>query len=412
LHVVEGSGPASSLIRLGREAAEQFQGTKPGQILTGKIVGKDPQGYVISFRGKSFLLRTIRSFQEGQEVRAELVEQHGAFHLRPILPGPGNTPSASDAGPSIDQHVNTALAQLGLEATPENAAAARELILAGLPLSRGLLESLSFLLSGKVPLDTQLVQLTELLRNLMPRLGDPSLSDPLKEIITILQNALRTPEEADLAARLRSFLADSGIFAEGKIRMALESGTDADARQQIVTDLKFALLRLRSLIDAGSKALRHAAGARMFRQLELALANALKLVRGQQAQNLILAEMNQLLFHVPFLRDWGFDRVRIQLLHEEETAKGKSPRPPAVLVEMSATNLGPLRVVLRLYREKIYCHFTAEQEGAANLIRAESSELREHLETLSLNVGGITCRVGKCDPATTVPSLQTVDVKV
>jgi hypothetical protein len=410
LQAVEGPDPASLLIRLERETPEPFQGIKPGQILVGKIVGKDPQGYVVSFRGRSFLLRTTGSFQEGQEVRAELVEQDGTFYLRPILAGSQAPSGSSDAGLSLDHRVKAILAQLGLEATPENAAAASELILAGLPLSHGLLESLSLLLSGKVPLEAQLVQLTQLLRDLLPRLGDPRLSDPLREILAILQDAAKTPEEADLAGRLRSFLADSGIFAEAKIRMALESG--ADARRQIATDLKFVLLRLKSLVAAGSKTLRHAVGGRTFRQLELAVANALKLVRGQQAQNLILAEMNQLLFHVPFLRDWGFDRVRVRFLHEEEASKGKPPRPPAILVEMSATNLGPLRVVLRLYRGRLYCHFTAEREGAAKLIRAESSELREHLETLSLNVGGITCRVGKCDPATTVPSLQTVDVKV
>jgi hypothetical protein len=345
-------------------------------------------------------------------VRAELVEHNGAFHLRPVVTGSATASASQEAGLSADQQVSTVLAELGLEATAENAAAARELILAGLPLSRGLLESLSFLLSGKVPLDAQLVQLTELLRNIMPRLGDPNLSDTLNEIIAILRNAVKAPEAEALAAKLRSFLTDSGIFAERKIGVAIESGQDAETKQQIVTDLKFTLLRLRSLLAARSNGLRQAAGGRTFRQLEQAVANALRFVRGQQVQNLILAGMNQLLFHVPFLRDWGLENVWVRFFHEPETSKGKSPRPLAILVEMNTSNLGPLKVLLRVYREKIYCHFTADRESAATLIRAQSSELREHLEALRFSVGGITCGVGKCSPGTNVPLLQTVDVKV
>jgi len=412
LHVVEGAGPASSLIRLERDAAEAFQETKPGQILTGKVVGNDPQGYVVRFLGRSFLLRTNTLFQEGQDVRAELVEHNGAFHLRPVLAGSGTASGSQEAGLSVDQHVSTILAELGLEATSENAAAARELILAGLPLSRGLIGSLSAFLSGGVHFEAQLVQLTQLIRNLLPRLGDPNLSDTLNEIIAILRNAVEAPEETALAAKLRSFLADSGIFAERKIGTAIEAGPDAETRQQIVTDLKFTLLRLRSLLAARSQGLLKAAGGRTLRQLELAVANALRFVRGQQVQNLILAGMNQLLFQVPFLSDWGLENVWVRFFHEQETSKNKSPHSLAILVEMNTSNLGPLRVLLRVYREKIYCHFTADRESAAKLIRAQSSELREHLETLRFNVGGITCGVGKCDVGTNAPLLQTVDVKV
>jgi hypothetical protein len=412
LHVVEGPGSAPSLIRLERETSEPFQEIKSGQILTGKIVSRDPQGYIVNFRGKSFLLRTTESFEEGQEVRAEFVEQNGEYHLRPIIAGPKAPSAAPGADSSVDQRVTALLARLGLEANPENAAAARQLILAGLPVSRGLLESLALLLSGKTSFETELVQLTQLIRNLLPRVGDLSLSDPLKEIIAILEDAIKAPAESDLAARVRSFLADSGIFAESKIRTLLESGAAAEARQSIATDLKFALLRLRSLVAARSQDLRQAGGAGTLKELELYVTNALRFVRGQQVQNLLLAGMNQLLFHIPFLRDWGLENVRIRFFHDPETSKSKDPRPLAILVEVSTSNLGPLRAVLRLYRERIYCHFTAEREAVAKLIRAESPDLREHLETLRFTVGGITCGVGKCDHPTNVPFLQTVDVKV
>jgi hypothetical protein len=377
----------------------------------GKIVGTDPEGYVARFQGNDFLLRTNAALETGQPVRAQLVEQDGELILRLMAPVTKGAATATEAGSSLDQRLSAMLTRLGLESTQENLAAARELVTAGLPVSRELLVGLAFVMSEEASLGGQLVQLTQLIRNLLPELADPSLSDRLAGILAILEAATRAPEQADLAARIRSFLADSGIFTESKLKILLESGATSEGRQQIAADLKFVLLRLRSLVSARSQDFRQAGGVRILKQIDNLIANALKLVRGQQAQNLALADMNQLVLLVPFLQDWGLKDVRIRFFQEEGSVEGESPARSAVLVEMDTTNLGRLIAVLRLHSGRIYCRFTAEQESVARLIRRHSAELREHLGKLPVTVAGITCGVGTCDYSTNAPLLQTVDVK-
>jgi hypothetical protein len=415
LHEVAGTDPVSFLIRFERQTSELLQEIKPGQVVTGTIVKATPKGYIANFAGKNLLLDTAAYFEEGQAVRAELVQHEGAWHLRLIQANAPPASAAADENAIVDQQVADLLARLGLEATTENSIAARWLVNAGLPASRMLLESLALLLSGRTSFEAELVHLTQLLRGLMPRFTDARLADTLKEIIAAFERATAAPTESGLATNLRSFLADSGIFMESKMKMLLQSGTTSDERQQIAGDLKFALLRLRSLI--ASRQFRQMVGANTSKELALYVSNALKLVRGQQAQNLIESGLNQLLVHIPFLSEWGFEHVRLHFYCERDTPEGKRPRSYAVAVELSTSNLGRLRIVFRLLGDKVHCHFTAEREPVAELLRAESPRLRERLEALRFSVGRITCGVGACedgppsDAQWNPPFWRTVDVK-
>jgi hypothetical protein len=415
LHEVAGTDPISFLIRLERQTSELLEDIKPGQVVTGTIVKATQQGYVANFAGKNVLLHTAASLEEGQTVRAELVQQDGAWHLRIVQPDAPPAATAADKNAILDQQVAELLARLGLEPTPENSLAARWFVQAGLPDSRMLLESLSFLLSGQASFETELVHLTQLLRGLMPRFTDTRLADMLERIIVVFEKATAAPTQSDLATNLRSFLADSGIFMESKIRMMLRSGSTSDERQQIAEDLKFALLRLRSLI--ASRQFRELVGANTSKELDLYVSNALKLVRGQQAQNLIESGLNQLLVHIPFLSEWGFEHVRLRFYCERETPEGKRPGMYAVVVEMTTSNLGRLKILFRLLGGRVYCHFTAEREPVAELLRAESPRLRKRLEALRFSIGRITCGVGACEDATpsdaqwNQPFWRTVDVK-
>ncbi len=415
MHEVAGTDPVYFLIRLERQTSELLQEIKPGQVVTGTIVKATQRGYVANFAGKNVLLNTGAFFEEGQTVRAELVQHDGAWHLRLIQADVPPAATAADENAILERQVAELLTRLGLEATPENSLAARWFVHAGLPDSRMLLESLSLLLSGRTSFEAQLVHLTQLLRALMPRFTDARLADILEEIIAALEKATDAPTQSKLATSLRSFLADSGIFMENKIKMMLRSGTTPDAREQIVGDLKFALLRLRSLIEA--RQFRQLVGANTSKELELYVSNALKLVRGQQAQNLIESGLNQLLVHIPFLSEWGFEHVRLHFYCERETPAGKRPRAYAVAVELTTSNLGRLRIVFQLLGDKVYCHFTTERETVADLLRAESPRLRERLEALRFSVGRITCGVGACEEAAPSdtqwhPSFwRTVDVK-
>jgi len=414
LHEVAGTDPVSFLIRLERQTSELLQEIKPGQIVTGTIVKATPRGYIANFAGKNLLLDTAAFFEQGQAVRAELVQREGAWHLRLIQADPPPTLAAADKNAILDQQVADLLTRLGLEATTENSIAARGLVNAGLPASRMLLESLSLFLSGKTSFEAELVNLTQLLRGLMPRFTDAHLADTLKEIIAAFERATAAPTESGLATNLRSFLTDSGIFMESKMKM-LRSGATSDERQQIAGDLKFALLRLRSLIAA--RQFRQLVGANTSKEIDLYVSNALKLVRGQQAQNLIESGLNQLLVHIPFLSEWGFEHVRLHFYCERNTLEGKRRRSYAVAVELSTSNLGRLRIVFRLLGDKVYCHFTAEREPVAELLRAESPRLIERLEALRFSVGRITCGVGPCEDTTAsdaqwnLPFWRTVDVK-
>jgi len=148
--------------------------------------------------------------------------------------------------------------------------------------------------------------------------------------------------------------------------------------------------------------------------LEICLSNALKLVRGQQILNLLQAGINQLTVQIPFLGAWGFENVRFRFLCERETSGDRSPWYE-VAVDMSTTNLGRLRVMLRWYRTTLYCHFIAEREPVAKLLQAELPGLKERFEAAHFSVGGITCSVAPWEdtPAydTSWPFMRTVDVK-
>jgi len=416
LHEVAGTDPVSILIRFERQISELLQDIKPGQVVTGTIVKATPRGYIANFAGKNVPLHTTALFEEGQPVQAQLVQHNGAWHLRLTQADAPAASGAADKNAILDQQVAELLARLGLEATPENSLAARGLVHAGLPASRMLLESLSLLLSGKTSFEAELVHLTQLLRGLMPRLIDTRFADTFKGIIAAFEKATAAPTESGLATNLRSFVADSGIFMESKMKMLLRAGTTSDERQQIVGDLKFALLRLRSMVTA--RQFRHLVGANTSRELDLGVSNALELVRGQQAQNLIESGLNQLLVHVPFLSEWGFENVRLRFYCEKETPEGKRPRSYAVAIEMNTSNLGRLKIVFRLLGDKVYCHFTAEREPVAGLLRAESPKLKERLEALRFSVGRITCGVGTCEDAPSsdaqwnLPFWRTVDVRV
>jgi hypothetical protein len=204
---------------------------------------------------------------------------------------------------------------------------------------------------------------------------------------------------------------------ESRMKGLLRPETAANAREAISEDLKFILLRLRSLIDTRSQELRQPLGGTVIKDLQLCLSNALKLVRGQQVENLICSELNQLSVQIPFLGAWGFENVRVHFFAERD-ASGSDSQSYAVAVQMRTSNLGRLRAVLRWHRRKLYCHFTVEREAVAELLRAESKRLKERLEAWRVTVGGITCSVGACEdtPASDVPwnlpFLRTVDVKV
>ena len=416
MHEVAGTDPVSFLIRFERQISELFQDIKPGQVVTGAIVKATQQGYIVNFAGKNVPLHTAALFEEGQPVQAQLVQHEGAWHLRIIQADAPSASVAADDNVILDRQGAELLARLGLETTPENSLAARGLVFAGLPASRMLLESLSLLLSGRTSFESELVQLTQLLRGLMPRLTGTRFADTFKEIIAAFARATAAPTESNLASSLRSLVADSGIFMENKFKMLLRAGTTSDAGRQIEGDLKFALLRLRSMIAA--RQFRQLVGAATSRELDLGVSNALKLVRGQQAQNLIESGLNQLLVHVPFLSEWGFENVRLHFYCEKEPPERKRPRSYAVAVELTTSNLGRLRIVFRLLGDKVYCHFTAEREPVAELLRAESPKLRERLEALRFSVSRITCGVGAwgddppLDTQWNTPFWRTVDVKV
>jgi len=414
LHDVGGTEPVSALFGFERQAYAILQNIKPGKVVSGTIVKQTQQGYLVNIAGKQFLLKTSAALKTGQEVRAEFVHHDGSWQLRAANAEvrPQATLAAGNA--SLDKQAAALLARLGLDASSENSLAARAAIQAGLPASRALLESLALLLSGKTSLQPALVHLTQLLRNALPRFTDPDLTSQLRALLAALESPLATPQESDLATRLQSFLADSGILLESKLKGLLQAGSGADARQAINDDLKFALLKLRSLIDTRAQELRLLLGGNVLRDLELSLSNALKLVRGQQVLHLLHAGINQLAVQIPFLAAWGFENVRLHFSCERE-ASGNRSLSYAVAVDMITTNLGRLRVMLRWYRTTLYCHFIAEREPVAKLVRAELPELKERLEAGHFAVGGITCSVAALEdtPAydTSWPFVRTVDVK-
>lgn len=410
---------ASALIPLERDILPVFRGLENGQLLTGTVGRSTPEGYIINFRGNHVLVRTSASLESGQQVQAELVDHNGRLHLRLVQADVAGTTAAARAERSPDQQIMVLLEQLGMEATAENAAAARMLMLGGLPPSHELIESLVLMLSGNVPFDAQLVQLTETLRAVLARVRNFDLSDQITEIIAVLENAIGTPAESDLAEKLRLFLANSGVFAEAKMKMLLKSGaTAAQAREAIAGDLKFALLRLSSLLRERAREFQQRCGTVAFRELQTQVAQALKILRGQQVQNLAQAELSQLLLHVPFLTQWGLQNVRIRILYDRTAPERERSRPMAVVIALNTSNMGRLRAVLQFNREKVFCHFTAERESVAELIRLESGTLKERLETLRFSVGGITCGVGSCEDSPlsqtswSAPFERAVDVKV
>ncbi len=410
MHDVGGTDPVSALFYLERQPPEMLQDMKPGQVVSATILKQTQQGYLANVAGKRLLLHTTAALENGQEVRVEFVQREGAWQLR--LANADARPHPADT--NLDRQAAALLARLGLEASPENSLAAKALIQAGLRPSPALLESLASLLSGKTTLQAALVHLTELLRNALPRFSDPDLTSQLRALLAALDSSTAAPPESDLATRLQSLLANSGILMESKLKSLLHTGAGSHARQAISDDLKFTLLRLRSLIDTRAQEFRSLLGGNGLRDLEFSLSNALKLVRGQQILNLLHAGINQLAVQIPFLGAWGFESIRLHFFHEQE-ASGNRSLSYAVAVDMSTTNLGRLRVVLRWHRATLYCHFMAEREAVAKFVRAELHGLKERLEASRFSVGGITCSLASWEdtPAydTSWPFMTTVDVK-
>jgi hypothetical protein len=414
LHNVGGTDPVSALFGFDRQVAGLFQNIKAGQLVSATIVKQTQQGYLVNVAGKNLLLQTSAALETGQEVRAEFVQHEGAWQLRLANADARPHPTPAAANANLDQEASTLLAQLGLETTSENSLAASALIQAGLPASRALLESLALLLSDKTTLQTALVHLTELLRNVLPRFSDPDLTSQLRALLVALESTLAAPPESELATRLQSFLANSGILMESRLKSLLQPGSGANGRPAINNDLKFTLLRLRSLLDTRAQEFRSLLGANGLRDFEVCLSNALKLVRGQQILNIIHAGVNQMALQIPFLGAWGFENVRLHFFCERD-ASGNRSLSYAVTVDMNTTNLGRLRAVLRWHRKTLYCHFIAEREPVAELVRAELAGLKERLEAGNFSVGDITCSVAAWEETppydTSWPLMRTVDVK-
>jgi len=256
LRDVGGTDPVSALFGFERQVSRILQNVKAGQVVSATIVKQTQQGYLVNVGGKHFLLRTTAALETGQEVRAEFVHHKGALQLR--LANADARPQAPHAAgnPDLDQQVVALLTRFGLDVTSQNALAARAVLQAGLPASPALLENLALFLSGETTLQAALVHLTEVLRNLLPRLNDPDLTSQLRAILAALDSTIAAPPESELATKLRSFLTDSGILMESKLKSLLQPGSSSDARQAISNDLKFALLRLRSLLETRAQELR------------------------------------------------------------------------------------------------------------------------------------------------------------
>ena len=414
MHDFGGTDPLSPLFSLDRQAAGLLQNIKPGQLVSATIVKPTQRGYIVNVAGKNLLLPTTASLEVGQEVQAAFVKREGAWQLRLAHAGARPQPAATATNPNLDQQAAALLTRLGLETTTENSLAAKAFIQAGLAASRGLLENLALLLSGKTTLQTALVHLTELLRNVLPRSKDPDLTAQLRAILAALESTMAAPPEPDLPARLQSLLADSGLLMEKKFTALLQAGAGSNTRPPVGGDLNSTLLRLRSVIDANAQGVRQLLGADLLQDLDRCLSNALGLVRGQQLQNLLHAGMNQLSVQVPFLGAWGLENVRLHFFCEREASSNRS-LSYAVAVDISTTNLGRLRAMLRCHRTKLYCHFTVQHEPVAQLLRSQAPLLKERLEACRFSIGAITCSVVANEDSsaydTSWPLMSTVDVQ-
>ncbi|WP_319525307.1 hypothetical protein [uncultured Desulfosarcina sp.] len=375
---------------------------KAGETLEGRITGFEKDGLkLVDFgRFKAFTkidfpvrqgqvvpLQVIRS---GQEVALTLAPQARATDARgpvppslpPTVPEQANVPA--QASPSMPQE--PAVKTAGQPVTTPTAAPA----------------------SGEIAvLRDQIRQLLEEPSRASSPVSTADLPDPMKKALTNLQQILSPASPGGdvptLAARVRNFVENSGIYFEKRLAETVQTlegrsgplpptelAEQPAIRNLMVTDLKPNLLVLQQFLDAQPQ-YAQAADRHLLETLKSVVQRAVSHIEQQQsgaAEKPVDPDVLQAFSHLLFLTDNPRNaQLKVYYARKGRDGENKKPRV-SLLLEMDP--MGAVRTDLWMVARDLNITFFVPNPDIQALIRSEEHRIGEALQpvfnTVAVNV--------------------------
>ncbi len=188
----------------------------------------------------------------------------------------------------------------------------------------------------------------------------------------------------DQASWLSRFLADGGLFWEGKVARSLLHGVRPDWRRRLGNDLKGLLLELKHSLNGEKKDLPEIDSAG--RKLD----DALDLIQKTQLENRdLLREEGCWLLQVPGRPEEGFNGAE---LYVRRDVKEKEIRFSMCL---DFTHLGPMELNAAILHSTISIRFEVSDEKKAELVRRSLPVLDAALRDKGFIPGQLVCAAGE-----------------
>jgi hypothetical protein len=205
----------------------------------------------------------------------------------------------------------------------------------------------------------------------------------------------------DPASWLSRFVAEGGLFWEGKVARSLLQGFKADWRKRAGNDLKGMLLDLKKSLKAERQEMPEIETAG--RKVD----EALDLIQKMQLENrdLIREEGCWYLF-VPGRTEEGFNGAELYL---RRNMKEKETRFSMLL---DFTHLGPTRVTASILESTITVRFEVSDEQKAERVRTSLPLLERGLKDQGLLPGPLVCVVGENDSEGMTAPLDSINLVV
>ena len=378
LEAIEPVSPVAEVHELGPFGTQ----VREGQVYTGRVVHAGGDRAVLRFGTQQFEVPIKEPLHAGDQVMARAVTVDGrmVLHVQPR-----RQPNAAQA--EEREAVAAQLRSLGIEPTDAAMLAAKTMRSLGLGFRPQLLQMLARLLTQN---DTMTGELAALVQSLDRYAGRPDASerDALLDLIGRLEKMLLAADDPKLAEKLARFARQSGVFAEARLRHAVEQGKSPD--DLLADDLKWALLKLRTRLMA-SLSPTDEAGRAALAQIERALtmieAHQLEDVYGQRAGCFVL--------DLPFRKGTGFEGARVRFFYR----RGRAGEPPVdvnnctALVEVTMSRLGEIRVLVTVVRGALSCQIMSARPDVVELLDGEVQSLHTALESLPFHISEVACIV-------------------
>jgi hypothetical protein len=346
-----------------------LQSLKPGQILQGTAMSGNIDGRLSLQIGVTRLIaQTQLSVRPGQILTLQVVSTDKIPELRVLLP-----------------------------ATLESLKAA----------------ALKSILPRQQPLPEVFKALTQIVQA-PPRANIPPI---VREQAVALLNKLPSPSNAQFKPQLQRALIDSGLLSEAKLLRGLSQSGDMKLMLTRLIERIVQLLPenrlLQANLDAKLLALQTQestgtlpdSSVKLLIGLLKHLDGAVARIQTQQLASLPQEEGARQMwqFELPIRNGETFDLLHIRIGREEWGKASEEETVWSLTLHMNLTELGPMRVQLRLQGEHLSTLIWTQQPDTNRLVRSRLSELRSAYEQRGLVVQRLEALVGVVENRDEIP---------